>query len=99
MKQKQCASKAIAPSTTKKTKVASKAPGDPENHPPHLPLQLKQRQQHHHRNLSVRGKQTMTNKTVTTLMRTSAVCFQTYEDDVVEDTGLDWLQCAQEMAA
>ena len=22
------------------------------------------------------------------------VCFWTYDDDVVEDTGLDWLQCA-----
>ena len=34
----------------------------------------------------------MTEKEVTALMRTSAMCFRIYKDDVVEDTSLDWLQ-------
>ena len=91
---KRCAPKAIAPSTTKKTKVASKAPGDPATagEP----------------STSLTSSETAASSSKPSRQRKAdheeggdgfdknqcCVCFRTYKEDVVEDTGLDWLQCA-----
>ena len=86
--------KAIAPNATK-AKVDTKASatvGEPSTSASSSPVE---RQQHHPLSLAVRGRQTM-EKIVTALMIINGACFRTYNDDVVEDTGLDWLQ---EMAA
>ena len=93
-KKKRCAPKAIAPHTTKKTKVASKAPGDSATaDEPSTSSEA----------------ETATSSSKPSRQRKAdhdgeesdcfdenqcCVCFRTYKDDMVEDTGLDWLQCA-----
>jgi hypothetical protein len=95
---KRCAPKSIAPSTTKKSKVASKAPGDPATAgEPSASLTS-----------SPEAELTAASSSKPSRQRKAdnegdgdgfdenqcCVCFRTYEEDVVEDTGLDWLQCA-----
>ena len=87
---RRCAPNTIAPSTTKKTKVAQGDPataGEPSTSltSPESPASSskpsRQRKADHEGGDSFDENQ-------------CSVCFRTYEEDVLVDTGLDWLQCA-----
>lgn len=94
-----CAPKAIAPSTAKKTKVASgdsslvsesstvSAPSTSRTSPGTEVASAKPSRQR-------KADHTHDENSDSFDENQCCVCFRTYEEDVVEDTGLDWLQCA-----
>ena len=91
---KRCVPKAIAPSTIKKTKVASNAPGDPATagEPSTLLTSSPEAETSSKPNRQRKADHEEGGDSLDE--NQCCVCFQTYEEDVVKDTGLDWLQCA-----
>ena len=83
----------------KKTKVASKAPGDPATaREPSTSLSTSSPEAESAGSSSKPSCQRKADHNESDSdsidENQCCVCFQTYEDDMVEDTGLDWLQCA-----
>ena len=82
----------------KKTKVASKAPGDPATarEPSTSLTSSPEAESAGSSSKPSRQRKADHNESDSDSVDENqcCVCFQTYENDMVEDTGLDWLQCA-----
>ena len=92
---KRCASKAVVPSTTKRTKVAPKATVATGESSLSLTSSSEARAAASSSKPVRQRKADQEGDASDDFDENQCcVCFRTFEDDLVEDTGLDWLQCA-----